>query len=234
MQLTIIIPCFNEAQTLSVILERVIDAQPKAQIVVVDDGSTDQTQQICKSGIFSKEIQYVPHSKNRGKGAAIATGLQHASGDIVVIQDADLEYNPNEIESVIQPIKQLQADVVYGTRFYNNQRPKDCAFLTYAANRLLTGLTNIVLGSSLTDMETCYKAFRKSLIDHIRIQETGFGVEPEITAKLYTTSTRFLDVPISYSGRSYLEGKKIGIKDGIWAIWCIINYGVIRKRISRQ
>lgn len=221
--LSIVIPCYNEKDNIIKILDKV-DASPipNKEIIVVDDCSTDGTRDILESQVKQRVAQVVYHEQNGGKGAALKTGFAHATGDIVIIQDADLEYDPMEYADVIAPIVKGKAKVVYGSRF------KEAKAKGYLANRMankfLTMLSNIFTHQKLTDMETCYKAFRRDIIQQIDIEEKRFGFEPEITAKISDMRIRIHEVPISYYPRTNEEGKKIGFKDGLRAIYCILKY----------
>ncbi len=223
--LSVVIPCFNEAATIEALLERVRQAPVTSmQIVVVDDGSTDGTRELLQGLPPAADLLIIHHPHNRGKGAALATGFQAAIGDICIVQDADLEYDPAEYPLVIGPISDGRADVVFGSRFQGAAPHRVVYFWHRLGNGLLTLLSNMATDLNLTDMETCYKAFRREVIQSIRIQEQRFGFEPEITAKVARKRCRIYEVGISYYGRTYDEGKKIGWRDGIRAIWCILKY----------
>ena len=227
MILSVIIPVFNEADTIDEILKRV-EAVPLAkEIIVIDDFSTDGTQEMLARLVEQYEgLRVIYHKRNKGKGFAIRTGLEQVTGEMVIIQDADLEYNPNEYPKLVRPIVEGRADVVYGSRFIGGGEHRVLYFWHYVGNRFLTLLSNMFTNLNLTDMETCYKVFRSDLIKGIRLEQNRFGFEPEITAKVARTGCRIYEVGISYSGRTYEEGKKIGWKDGVQAIWCIIKYGL--------
>jgi glycosyltransferase involved in cell wall biosynthesis len=228
--LSIVIPCYNEAQTLEAILLAVL-ASPvgRKQVIVVDDASTDGTADLIRHRLGDKIDIAIHHEKNLGKGAALRDGLSVATGDIVIIQDADLEYNPQEYPRLIQPILDGKADVVYGSRFLGHDPHRVLFFWHYAGNRFLTLLSNMFTNLNLSDMETGYKVFRRQIIQGIDVQENRFGFEPEVTAKVARMSgIRIYEVGISYYGRTYAEGKKISWKDGFRAIYCIIKYGLLR------
>jgi len=222
--LSIIIPCYNEEKNISNIIEKVL-ASPieKKEIIVVDDFSTDGTRTVLETEIKPLVSQIIYHEKNAGKGAALKTGFKHATGDVVIIQDADLEYDPMEYGLVVEPIFNDEADVVYGSRFKSNKSVGGYR-LNYIANKTLTFISNFFTGLKLTDMETCYKAFKREIIQSIDIKEKRFGFEPEITAKISKGNYRIKEVPVSYDPRTKDEGKKIGFKDGIRALYCIIKY----------
>ena len=199
------------------------------QIIIVDDGSTDGTREILKAIQDEADIDIIYHDKNKGKGAALCTGFAAATGDICIVQDADLEYDPQEFPLVIQPIVDGKADVVFGSRFQSGRPHRVVYFWHRIGNGILTLLSNIFTDLNLTDMETCYKAFKREVIQSITIEEKRFGFEPEITAKISKQNLRIYEVGISYYGRTYSEGKKIGWKDGIRAIYCIIKYNLINN-----
>jgi len=227
MKLSIVIPCYNEVDTIESILKAVQDCPVKEkEIILVDDCSTDGTIEKLKDklGSFVDKVFY--HEKNRGKGAALRTGIREATGDIVIIQDADLEYDPQEIPTVIAPIIAGRADVVYGSRFLGGSAHRVVYFWHMLGNKFLTFLSNVFTNINLTDMETCYKAFKREIIQSIDIKENRFGFEPEITAKVAKKKYRIYEVGISYYGRTYATGKKIGWKDGLWAIRCILKYNI--------
>ena len=222
-KLSIIIPCYNERESLPVILEKVKNSPVEdKEIIIVDDLSTDGTREFIKSEIEPQVDRVLYHEKNTGKGGALATGFKAATGDVVIIQDADMEYDPDEYPLVVNPIFEGRAEVVYGSRFMN-QRAKGY-LLNRLANKGLTFLSNLMTHQRLTDMETCYKAFRREIIQSIEIEEKRFGFEPEITAKLVKRGIKIMEVPISYYPRSNAEGKKIGFSDGLRALHCIWHY----------
>jgi glycosyltransferase involved in cell wall biosynthesis len=227
-KLSIIIPSYNEEKTIKELIGKVksiyIENLGK-EIIVVDDGSTDETRNILKT---IPDIKVILHESNQGKGGAVKTGFQASSGDIVLIQDADLEYDPNEYERLLKPILSGHADVVYGSRFVGNDPHRVLYVFHYAGNKFLTILSNLFTGLNLTDMETCYKVFSRDVVDSIkdRIKAKRFGVEPELTAKVAQGKWRVYEVGISYYGRTYRDGKKIGWKDGLAAIWHIIYFNL--------
>lgn len=227
MLLSVIIPCYNEKNTIKKIINEVKNSSyPNQEIIVVDDGSNDGSVEVLKNEIFNQVDKIIFKNTNQGKGSAIREGIKHATGDIIIIQDADLEYNPKEYLKILTPILDGKADVVYGSRFVTGESRRIIYFWHRVANFLLTNLSNAFTNLNLTDMETCYKAFRTEIIKKIDIQENGFGIEPEITAKISKIKCRIYEVGISYNGRSYEEGKKISWKDGIRAIYCIIKYNI--------
>jgi len=229
MKLSVIIPCFNEVKTIDTIVEAVINAPyNNKEIIIVDDCSNDGTRERLKSEIEQRVDKVIYHEKNKGKGAAVRTGIKYATGDIVIIQDADLEYNPNEYPQVIGPILANKADVVYGSRFTGDKPHRVLYFWHRIGNGILTFLSNMFTNLNLTDIETGYKAFKREIIQSIEIEEDRFGFEPEITAKIAKLKCRVYEVGISYYGRTYKEGKKIRWRDGLWAIFCIFKYNLFR------
>lgn len=224
MLLSIIIPAFNEAAFLPEVIRRVGETPYDKEIIIVDDGSTDGTREYLK-GLVSESIKVIVHEKNMGKGAAMRTGIAVASGDVVIVQDADLEYDPKDYPVLLEPIMQGKADVVYGSRFLGG--PHRVLFFWHSiGNSLITLISNMFTDLNLTDMETGYKAFRKKVFETITIESNRFGFEPEITAKVAKKGFRIYEVPISYSGRSYQEGKKITWKDGFKAIFTVLKYNL--------
>ena len=227
--LSVVIPIYNEEATLDQIIERVRSVEIEKHLVLVDDCSTDGTRDKLKRYEQDDDCTVLYHDKNQGKGAALRTGFAAATGDVVLIQDADLEYDPAEYPKLIEPILDRRADVVFGSRFAGGQAHRVLYFRHMLGNRFLTLLSNIFTDLNLTDMETCYKVFRKEVIDQIKIEENRFGFEPEITAKIAKIKDiRIFEVGISYDGRTYSEGKKIGWRDGVRALWCILKYNLFR------
>ena len=225
-RLSILIPVFNEATTVEEILRRVRAADScglEKEVVLVDDASTDGTGDVLKKLQNVDGLKIVSHPFNRGKGAALRTALEHATGDIILIQDADLEYDPSDYPNLLRPILDHRADVVYGSRFTGGTH-RVLLFWHYMANRLLTLLSNMLCNLNLTDMETCYKVFRRQCVEGMKLTSDRFGIEPELTAKLARRRYRFYETGINYSGRDYAEGKKIGWKDGLAALWFIFRY----------
>jgi glycosyltransferase involved in cell wall biosynthesis len=235
-KISIIIPCFNEAATIHQILDKINNAELpdglEKEIILIDDCSTDGTTQTLQNYIAGKSLKdytLLSHSRNQGKGAALHTGIKNATGDLVLIQDADLEYDPNEYAILIQPLLNGFADVVYGSRFIGGKPHRILFFWHTIGNKFLTFLSNMMTNLNLTDMETCYKVFRREIIQSLELKEKRFGFEPEVTAKISRIpGIRIYEVGISYYGRTYEEGKKIGWKDGFRAIYCILRYGLLR------
>ena len=223
MKLSVIIPVYNEKNTVLELLNRVQNVDYPKEIIVVDDYSTDGTREILQGLTHSDDLRIVFQPRNSGKGAALRAGFGKVTGDIVIIQDADLEYDPADYPNLIQPIIANKADVVFGSRFLGGPH-RVLLYWHYVGNHVLTTLSNMMTGLNLTDMETCYKAFRADILKPIRFRENRFGFEPEFTAKVGKARLRVYEVPISYSGRDYSEGKKIGWKDGVAAIYFIIKY----------
>ena len=228
MNKTVIIPCYNEKQTILRIIEKVKENLIEGdEIIVVDDYSDDGTTEVLRQ-ISDKSIKIIYHKKNFGKGKAISSALKEELKDIVIIQDADLEYDPSEYNLLTEPFKKTNADVVYGSRFLRSKYTRLHFFWHYVANKILTLMCNLITNLNMTDMETGYKVFKKNVIKSIEIKEESFGCEPEITIKLSKKKFIFYEVPISYAGRSYDEGKKIRIKDAFRALYCIIYYGLLK------
>ena len=231
MRLSVVIPCFNEVDTIDAIVDAVNSGPyTNIEIIIVDDCSVDGTREKLKASIENsgRVAKVLYHEFNQGKGAALRTGILAAQGEIVIIQDADLEYDPAEFPLMIQPIINGKADVVFGSRFMGGRPHRVVYFWHMVGNRLLTLLSNMMTNLNLSDMETCYKAFRREIIQGIKIEENRFGFEPEITAKIAKTGCRVYEVGISYYGRTYAEGKKIGWRDGVRAIVCILKYNLFR------
>lgn len=229
MKLSIIVPCFNEKATIQEIISAVkgISIQNK-EVIIVDDFSTDGTRELLQNELYKEVDKVVYHEKNIGKGGALRSGFKAATGDVVVVQDADLEYDPNELAVLLEPIAKGKADVVFGSRFMGSEAHRVVYFWHYVGNKLLTLFSNMLTDINLTDMETCYKMFRKSILDQITIEEDRFGFEPEITAKIARLKCRIYEVGISYYGRTYAEGKKIGMRDGFRALYAIVKYNLVR------
>ena len=227
MKLSIIIPCYNEVATISEIVKQVlaIDHQD-LEIIVVDDASNDGTREILEESVKPFVAKIIYHKKNMGKGAALRSGFKEANGDVVIVQDADLEYNPQNIPKMLELIESGKADVVFGSRFMGGGPHRVLYFWHYMGNKFLTLLSNMFTNINLSDMETCYKMFRREIIQAIEIEENRFGFEPEITAKIARGNHRIYEVGISYSGRTYAEGKKIGWKDGVRAFYAILKYNI--------
>ncbi|HZT43857.1 MAG TPA: glycosyltransferase family 2 protein [Chthonomonadaceae bacterium] len=224
--LSVLIPVFNENDTLLEILRRVRDVEIKKEVILVDDGSTDGTRELMRDQIEGRfpDVRVFYHDKNQGKGAAIRTAIEKATGDYMIIQDADLEYDPREYYKLLEPILDGRADVVFGSRFLGGGAHRVHFFWHRLGNGLLTLLSNMLTNLNLTDMEVCYKVFRAEVLKNIHLKSNRFDFEPEITAKVARRRCRIYEVPISYSGRDYEEGKKIGWKDGVQAIWTILKY----------
>ena len=227
MKLSIIIPCYNEEKTIEIIINDLLNQEYKnVEIIVIDGFSNAKTAKILKDILKEKIDKLIFHTSNKGKGAALRTGITAATGDIILIQDADLEYDPNEYKALINPILSGRADIVYGSRFVGSKPHRAVYFWHSVANKSLTALSNIFSGLNLTDIETCYKVFKSEVLKKIEIEENGFGFEAEITAKISRKKYRIYEVGISYYGRTYSEGKKITWVDGFKAIFCIIKYNL--------
>jgi glycosyltransferase involved in cell wall biosynthesis len=237
-KLSIVVPCFNEEKTLEKCLRHVLDIQDESlslEIIIVDDCSTDDSLKIAEAlAKVNPEITVLRHEENRGKGASLQTGFRHASGRIVAIQDADLEYDPADLRRMIIPIEENKADVVLGSRFTSGGAHRVLYFWHYLGNKFLTLLSNMFSDLNLTDMECCYKVFRREIIQQIEIRESRFGVEPELVAKVAQMRVRIYEMGVSYSGRTYEEGKKIGYRDGFRALYCIFHYNARKAPVPVQ
>jgi len=229
--LSVIIPCYNEQGTIASLIALVQSSPWVQEIIVVDDGSQDKSREILEA-ISDPQVRVIMHSVNQGKGAALRTGISHATADFVIVQDADLEYDPSEYPLVLEPLLDDRAAVVFGSRFLSGRPHRVLYFWHSLGNRFLTLMSNMFTDLNLTDMETCYKCFRREVIQSIDIEEDRFGFEPEITAKLAKLRLRIYEVGISYSGRTYDEGKKIGWRDGVRAIYCIVRYSKVGDKLS--
>lgn len=228
--LSVVVPCFNEEATVRTLIEQVLASPVVREIIVVDDGSTDSSHAILTE-ISEPRLKVVYHERNRGKGAALRTGFMQATSDFVIVQDADLEYDPVEYPVLLEPLLSDRADVVYGSRFQSGRPHRVLYFWHSMGNRFLTLVSNMFTDLNLTDMETCYKCFKRDVIQSIPIEEDRFGFEPEITAKLARRKVRIFEVGISYSGRTYAEGKKIDWRDGLRALYCIFRYSTLGDEI---
>ncbi len=226
MKLSVVIPCYNERDTVREIVARVLAEPTPKEVILVDDGSTDGTREIIEKDLAGRLDRVIYHDANQGKGAAVRSGIEAATGDYTIVQDADLEYDPAEYKKILRPLIDGGADAVFGSRFVTGEQRRVVYFWHYVGNRFLTVLSNIFTNINLTDMETCYKAFRTEVVKGISLRERGYGFEPEITAKLAKKRLRIYEVGISYQGRTYEEGKKIGWRDGLWAVWCILRYNL--------
>ena len=228
---SIVIPCYNELATLEQVIDAVLASPvPHKEVIVVDDASTDGTTELIRNKIEARVDRVITHDRNRGKGAALRSGFAVATGDVVLIQDADLEYDPRDYEKLLAPIIEGKADVVFGSRFAGGESHRVFYFWHSIVNRLLTLLSNMLTDLNLTDMEVCYKVFRSEVLQQITIEENRFGFEPEITAKVARLRCRIYEVGVSYAGRTYSEGKKIGWRDGARALWAILKYNLRPSR----
>jgi len=231
MKLSVVIPVYNEAATIAELISRVHAVDVPKQIIVVDDGSTDGTREVLE-GLKGRyeNMRVLLQPRNRGKGAALRLGFQHATGDYVLVQDADLEYDPAEYPVLLRPLIEDKADVVYGSRFLTTKQHRVLFFWHSVGNRLLTLISNMFTNLNLSDMETGFKVFRREVIQSIKLEQHRFGFEPELTVKIARMKLRIYEVGISYYGRTYEEGKKIGWKDGVKALWCIVKYSIKTRR----
>lgn len=228
MKVSIIIPVFNEVNTVKLLLDKVIENSPNdREIIIIDDFSNDGTRELLKNGLNKKIDKLILNQKNFGKGYSVRQGIKEASGDVILIQDADLEYNPSDYKRLLNPIVKYDADVVYGSRFSGSEEKRVLYFWHTIGNKFLTLLSNTFTNLNLTDMENCYKIFKRDIIQNIELKENRFGFEPEVTAKIAKKDVRIFEVGVSYNGRKYSEGKKITWRDGFSAIRCIIKYHFI-------
>jgi glycosyltransferase involved in cell wall biosynthesis len=221
--LSAVIPCFNEVTTVEAVVREVLASPWTAEVLVVDDGSTDGTREVLAS-LSDPRVRVLLQPENRGKGAALRRGFVEATADYVLVQDADLEYDPREYGALVQPLEEGLADVVFGSRFISSAPHRVLYYWHSVGNRFLTTLSNMFTNLNLTDMETCYKVFRREVIQSLHLEEDRFGFEPEVTAKVARAGWRVYELGISYNGRTYAEGKKIGWRDGVRAVWCIVKY----------
>ncbi|MBE0545005.1 MAG: glycosyltransferase family 2 protein [Verrucomicrobia bacterium] len=228
--LSVVVPVYNEERTVAELIHRVLDQRPVQEVIIVDDASKDNTWTVLQPfSDLAPRVRLIRHETNQGKGAALRTGFQHATAPIVIIQDADFEYDPAEYFLVLKPILSGKADVVFGSRFLGSGSHRVLYYWHSVGNRLLTMLSNMATNLNLTDMETCYKVFRREVLQRIALEENRFGFEPEITAKVARLKVPIYEVAISYYGRTYEEGKKIGWRDGLWALRCILKYNFFHR-----
>jgi glycosyltransferase involved in cell wall biosynthesis len=230
---SVVIPCFNEGPTIEAVIARVrASAASPLEILVVDDASTDGTRELLREGIAGRDVRVLYHDANQGKGAALRTGFAAATGDIVIVQDADLEYDPADYPRLLAPILDGRADVVFGSRFLSGDAHRVLYYWHYLGNRFLTICSNAFTNLNLSDMEAGYKVFRREILQRIRLQEDRFGFEPEVTARVARLGCRIYEVGISYAGRTYEEGKKVGWRDGVRALWCIVKYNLLSRTVA--
>lgn len=222
--LSVVIPVYNEIKTLETVVKRVLAVGLKVELILVDDGSTDGSRELLDALVEKYGVKAFKHERNQGKGAALKTGFGHATGDLVVIQDADLEYDPDDYHLLLRPFVEQDAEVVYGSRYLVGRYIRVHPYYHYLGNRFLTFVSNVFTGLKLTDMETCYKMFKREVVQDLKITSKRFTVEPEITARIAAKRLKIFEVPISYLGRDYAEGKKIGWKDGVAAIYSIVKF----------
>ncbi|HVL93638.1 MAG TPA: glycosyltransferase family 2 protein [Acidimicrobiales bacterium] len=230
--LSVVMPCFNEAATVVAAVERVLASPYTGQLVLVDDGSTDETLDLVQA-MVDPRLDVLTNGSNKGKGAALRLGFTKCREPFVIVQDADLEYDPEDYAAVLAPLLADQADVVFGSRFHTARPHRVLYFWHAVGNRFLTAMSNMFTNLNLSDMETCYKAFRREVLESLELEEDRFGIEPEITAKVARGGWRIYEVGISYAGRTYAEGKKIGWRDGFWAVRCILRYSSVGERVRR-
>tara|TARA_B100000795_G_C22779662_1_gene431656 strand:- start:49 stop:756 length:708 start_codon:yes stop_codon:yes gene_type:complete len=229
-KLSIIIPCYNEEKTIAKIIEKIIISSPyNNEIIVIDDCSTDKSSEILKTTLKNKFSKLIINDRNQGKGYSVRRGIEASTGDIILIQDADLEYDPSDYSKLVEPIIKKYADVVYGSRFIGAQEKRMLYYWHSLGNKILTALSNIFSNLNLSDMETCYKVFKSDVIKNIKLKENRFGFEPEITAKIAKLNLRIFEVGVKYYGRKYADGKKITWKDGVAAIKCILYYNLFNN-----
>lgn len=230
MKISVIIPCYNEEKTIEKIVSKILNLKDlNLEIIIVDDNSTDLSKDIIENKLKNKINKFIINDRNYGKGYSIRKGFEVASGDLILIQDADLEYDPNDYEKLLKPIKDGFADVVYGSRFIGSEEKRVLYFWHMIGNKILTLISNMLTNLNLTDMEVCYKVFKSDVIKNIELKENRFGFEPEITAKISKKKIRIYEVGVKYFGRTYSEGKKINWKDGFSALRCIIKYNLLKK-----
>ncbi|MDA7882269.1 glycosyltransferase family 2 protein [Akkermansiaceae bacterium] len=233
-QLSVVVPMYNEAGTLGEVLEKILAQDMVGEVVLVDDGSSDKTASVAMEWEKREDrVRFIQHTHNQGKGAALRTGFAGATKPYVIVQDADLEYDPVDFQKVISPIANDEADVVYGSRYLKKDTRTVLRFWHTMGNRFLTLLSNMMSDLHVTDMETCYKGFRREVIQAILIEENRFGFEPEVTAKLAKMKLRVMETSVAYYPRSYDEGKKIGMRDGYRAIWCIFRYNILERNVTQ-